>query len=61
LAHNSDTLFAKELFDLLVNLEAASFGYDMKIGSVLAEKASNDIIRKVEKSLRSKRKKRIII
>jgi hypothetical protein len=40
-------------------LEAASPGYGMEIACVLAGKASDDIIKKVEKSLRSKRKKRV--
>jgi hypothetical protein len=61
LAPNFDALFAKELSDLLVSLEAAIPGYGMEIASVLAGKASKDIVRKVEKSLRTKRKKRIII
>jgi hypothetical protein len=59
LAPNSETLFAKELSDLLVSLEAASPGYDMEIACVLVGKASEDIIRKVEKSLRTKRKKMV--
>jgi hypothetical protein len=41
-------------------LEAASPGYGMEIASILAGKASDDIIRKVEKSLRRKKKKRVI-
>jgi hypothetical protein len=60
LAPNSETLFAKELSDLLVSLEAVSHGYGMDIARVLAGKASEDMIKKVEKSLRSKRKKRVI-
>jgi hypothetical protein len=60
LAPNSEALFAKELSDLLVSLEAASPGYGMEIASVLAGKASEDIIRKVEKSLKSKRKNRVV-
>jgi hypothetical protein len=60
LAPNSEVLFAKELSNLLISLEAASHGYGMEIACVLAEKASEDIIKKVEKSLRSKRKKRVI-
>jgi hypothetical protein len=60
LAPNSEALFAKELSDLLVSLEAASPGYGMEIASVLAGNASDDIIRKVEKSLRRKKKKRVI-
>jgi hypothetical protein len=39
------------------NLEAANPGYGIEIACVLVEKASEDIIRKVDKSLRSKRKK----
>jgi hypothetical protein len=60
LAPNSEALFAKELSDLLINLEAVSPGYGMDIACVLAGKASEDMIKKVEKSLRSKRKKRVI-
>jgi hypothetical protein len=60
LVPNSEAHFAKELSDLLVSLEAASPGYGMEIACVLAGKAFEDIIKKVEKSLRSKRKKRII-
>jgi hypothetical protein len=59
LASNSDALFAKELSDLLISLETVSPGYGMEIASVLAGKASKDIIRKVEKSLRTKRKKMV--
>jgi hypothetical protein len=59
LAPNSDALFAKELSDLLISLEKVSPGYGMEIASVLAGKASKDIIRKVEKSLRTKRKKMV--
>jgi hypothetical protein len=60
LAPNSDALFAKELSELLVSLEAASPGYGMEIASVLAGKASKEIVRKVEKSHRSKRRKWVI-
>jgi hypothetical protein len=60
IANSSEDLFSKELSDLLVSLEAASPGYGMEIASVLAGKASEDMIRKVEKSLRSKRKRRIV-
>jgi hypothetical protein len=59
LAPNFEALFGKELYDLLVSLEAASPGYGMDIACVLAGKASEDIIKKVEKSLRSKRKKKV--
>jgi hypothetical protein len=63
LAHSSDALFAKELCGLLASLEAASPGYGKDIACVLAGKASDDIIRKVEKSFKKvsiwgKRRKR---
>jgi hypothetical protein len=61
LTPTSEALFAKELSDLLVSLEAVSPGYGMEIASVLAGTASKDIIRKVEKFLQCKRKKRVII
>jgi hypothetical protein len=57
LAPNSDVLFAKELSNLLINLEAVSHEYGMEIASVLAGMASKNIIRKVEKSLRTKRRR----
>jgi hypothetical protein len=57
---NSEALFGKELCDLLVSLEASSPGYGMEIACVLAGKASKDIIKKIEKSLRRKSKKRVI-
>jgi hypothetical protein len=60
LAPNSEALFVKELSDLLVSLEAASPGYSIEIACVLAWKAFADMIKRVEKSLRSKRKKRVI-
>jgi hypothetical protein len=60
LAPNFEALFVKELCDLLVSLEAASPGCGMEIASVLVGKASEDIIKKVEKSFRRKRKKRVI-
>jgi hypothetical protein len=60
LAPNFEALFGKELCDLLVSLEAANPGYGKEIACVLAGKASKDLIRKVEKSLRSRRKNRII-
>ena len=59
LAPNSEALFAKELCDLLVSLEAAIPGYGKDIAGVLVGTALEGIIRKVEKSLRSKRKKRV--
>jgi hypothetical protein len=52
LTHNAEALFARELSGLLASLEAASPGYGKDIDCVLAGKASDDIIRKVEKSLR---------
>jgi hypothetical protein len=42
----------------LVGLEEVNPGYNKEIFCVLAEKILEDIIRKVEKSLRSERKKR---
>jgi hypothetical protein len=51
LAPSSNAIFAKELCGLLASLEAASPGYGKDIACVLAGKASEDIIRKVEKSL----------
>ena len=58
LAPNSDALFAKELCDLLVRLEAAIPGYGKDIACALAGEASAGVIMKVEKSLRRVRKKR---
>jgi hypothetical protein len=52
LARNSEALFAKELYGLLASLEAASPGYGKDIACVLEGKASEDIIKKVEKSLK---------
>jgi hypothetical protein len=60
LASNSEALFGKELCDLLVRLEAASPGYGMEIASVLTGNASEDVIKKMEKSLRIKRKNRVL-
>jgi hypothetical protein len=60
LAPNSKTLFGKELFDLLVSLEAANLGYGKKIASVLVKKASKSLIKKMLKSLKSRRKNRTI-
>jgi hypothetical protein len=56
LAPNSEALFEKELRELLVSLEAASPRYGKKIACVLAGKASGCLIKKVEKSLRRRRK-----
>jgi hypothetical protein len=52
LAHSSEAVFAKELCGLLASLEAASPGYGKDIACVLAGKASEEIIKKVENSLR---------
>jgi hypothetical protein len=54
------SLFGKELYDPLVGLEAANPGYGKEIACVLTGKASKGLIRKVEKSLRSRKKNRII-
>jgi hypothetical protein len=61
--HSSDALFAKELCGLLASLEAVSPGYGKDIDCVLAGQASEDLIMKVENSLkkviiRGKRRKR---
>jgi hypothetical protein len=60
LAPNSDALFAKELSDLLVSLKAASPGYGMEMACVFAGKAYENMIKKVEKSLKSKRKNKVV-
>jgi hypothetical protein len=52
LAHSSKALFGTELCGLLASLEAVSPGYGKDIACVLAGKASEDMIRKVEKSLK---------
>jgi hypothetical protein len=51
LAPNSEALFGKEICDLLISLEAASPGYGKEIACVLAGDTSEDLIKKVEKSL----------
>jgi hypothetical protein len=61
--HSYDALFAKELCGLLASLEAVSPGYGKDIDCVLARQASEDLIMKVENSLkkvviRGKRRKR---
>jgi hypothetical protein len=61
LTPTSEALFGKELSNLLVSLEAVSPRYGIEIASVLTGTTSKDIIRKVEKFLRCKRKKRVII
>jgi hypothetical protein len=50
--HSSDALFGSELCGLLASLEAASPGYGKDIACVLAGKASEDMIKMVEKSLK---------
>jgi hypothetical protein len=49
---SSDALFAKELCGLLASLEAVSPGYGKDIDCVLAGRASEDLIMKVENSLK---------
>jgi hypothetical protein len=61
--HSSDALFAKELCDLLASLEAVSPRYGKDIDCILAGQASEDLIMKVENSLKKviikgKRRKR---
>jgi hypothetical protein len=64
-SHSSEALFGSELCSLLASLEAASPGYGKDIACVLAGKASEDMIRMMEKSLRKvsvwgkRRKKRV--
>ena len=53
LAPNSEALFAKEICGLLACLKATSPGYGKAIACVLAGNASEDLIRKVEKSLKT--------
>jgi hypothetical protein len=53
----SDALFAKELCDLLVSLEAVSPGSIKEIGCLLSEKATGNKVKKVKEYLRSKSKK----
>jgi hypothetical protein len=45
-APDSDTLFAKELLDLLINLESACPGGGKEIIDILTAKDSRDIIKK---------------
>jgi hypothetical protein len=52
MAHSSEALFGKELCGLLASLEAASPGHGKDIACVSVGKASEDMIRMVEKSLR---------
>jgi hypothetical protein len=52
----SNALFAKELFDLLVSLEAASPGSAKEIACLLSEKPGNKV-KKVMEYLRRKSKK----
>jgi hypothetical protein len=51
-ADKEDALFAAELCGLLASLEAISPGYGKDIACVLAGQASEEMITKVEKSLR---------
>ena len=51
-APSSEVLFAKKLCVLIAFLEATSPRYGKDIACVLAGKASEDVIRKVEKSLK---------
>lgn len=57
LAPSADVLFAKELCNLLVSLEAAYHGSGKEIGSILSEKATIGKIKKVKEYLKSKSKK----
>jgi hypothetical protein len=52
LAHSSEALFGIELCGFLASLEAAIPGYGKDIACVLAGKVPEDMIRRVEKSLR---------
>jgi hypothetical protein len=52
LEHSSEDLFGSELCGLLASLEAASPGYGKDIACILARKASEDMIKMVEKSLK---------
>jgi hypothetical protein len=52
LAHSSEVLFGKELCGFLASLEAASPRHGKDIACVLEGKASEDMIRMMEKSLR---------
>jgi hypothetical protein len=51
-ADNVDALFAAELCGLLASLETVSPRYGRDIAYILVHKASDDLIRKVKKSLR---------
>ena len=51
-APSSEVLFAKELCGVIACLEATSPGFGKDIACVLAGRASDDVIRKVEKSLK---------
>jgi hypothetical protein len=53
LEHSSEDPLAKELCCLIASLEAVSPEYCKDIACVLAGKASEDIIKKVEKSLKN--------
>jgi hypothetical protein len=47
---SSEALFAKELCGLLASLEAVSPGYGKEIACILADKASEDNIKKVDRA-----------
>jgi hypothetical protein len=51
-SHSYEALFGSELCSLLASLEAASPGYGKDIACILAGKASEDMLRMMEKSLR---------
>ena len=51
LGPNSEPIFAKDLSGFLASLEAVSPGYGKDIAFVLAGKASDELFRKLEKSL----------
>lgn len=59
LAPQPDALFAKELRNLLISLEAACPGYGNEIACVLAVNASEDMNKKVETSLSRTRVRRM--
>ena len=59
LAPNSESLFGKDICDLLVDLEAACPGYGKDIASVLAGTAAGGVVMKVEKSLRRRARKKL--
>jgi hypothetical protein len=60
LSPNIEALFGKEFCNLLDSLEAASPGYGKEIACVLTGRTSKSLIRKVEKFLIIRTKKRCI-